>query len=121
MAVKKLDKKSVWQAAIYVPSNQGAAPVALRDESVTTHSRGLGSWLSGEVEGLNPDVMADDWRQKLDAIVDIAGSTAETHKGWHIDEMEIGLTLSAEGKLLFIAKASAQASVKIKLKRGPAV
>ncbi len=117
MTKRKAAGKSVWDAAILMPHGQAAPETTLGDESVVTHSKGLASWFSGDVKGVDPDIMADDWRQKLDSIVEIAGSTADSNKGWHIEEMEIGLTLSAEGKLLFIAKASAQASVKIKLKR----
>ena len=72
-----------------------------------------------EIKPVDQDAMAADWKEKLGRIVDIATSAAQTQdKAWHIDEIEIGLTLSAEGKLLFIAKAGAEASVKVTLKKG---
>jgi hypothetical protein len=71
-----------------------------------------------EIKPVDQDAMAADWKEKLGRIVDIATSAAQTQdKAWHIDEIEIGLTLSAEGKLLFIAKAGAEASVKVTLKK----
>lgn len=72
-----------------------------------------------EIKPVDQDAMEADWKEKLGRIVDIATSAAQTQdKAWHIDEIEIGLTLSAEGKLLFIAKAGAEASVKVTLKKG---
>lgn len=71
-----------------------------------------------DVEKIDPEDMAADWKRKLDHVVEVATSAAATKdKAWHIDEIEIGLTLSAKGELLFIAEAGIEASVKVTLKR----
>jgi hypothetical protein len=57
----------------------------------------------------------------LDTISGIVATVSEwsgaQSNRWGIDEVTFGLTLSAKGKLLFIAEASAQGSVQVKLKR----
>ena len=36
---------------------------------------------------------------------------------WQVDEVNVGLALSAEGKLLFIASAGVEGSIQVKLTR----
>ena len=121
MAKSKATKKPESDLQIWVPEKAhregGRSP--LTDPSVTTHA--IQPWTVEtffDIQDLDSKEMAADWKNKLDRIVDVATHAAQTQdKAWHIDEIEIGLTLSAKGKLLFIAEAGAEASVKVKLKK----
>lgn len=74
----------------------------------------------GEVVGRVVKVRADkfegQWKQTLDTLTDLGTAISNRASGWKIDEIEVGLTLSTKGELLFIAEASAAASIKLKLK-----
>ena len=122
LAKAKIDK--AWDIAILVPESRGLvrapsdASVQTHDDpSVETHSyKSFGS-IFGTEKPLDPDAMRADWESKLAGVVDMASSAAAKRKGWQIEEIEIGFTLSAEGKLLFIAKAGIAASVKVVMKK----
>ena len=121
MAKLKATKKpeSDLQIRAYRKSPSGGGRSPLTDPSVTTHA--IQPWTVEtffDIQDLDSKEMAADWKNKLDRIVDVATHAAQTQdKAWHIDEIEIGLTLSAKGKLLFIAEAGAEASVKVTLKK----
>jgi hypothetical protein len=83
------------------------------DESVQTHS--LRSFLFGQVEEADPQKMREQWQKTIELLMGLSSSMNEKGKGWTIEEVEVGLTLSVKGELLFIAEAGAEASVKIKL------
>lgn len=57
------------------------------------------------------------WVRTVDALMKLSSTIANRSKEWTIDEIEVGLTLSAKGELLFIAEAGAEASIKFTLKR----
>jgi len=107
-------RNSDWKASIYVPASR--APTSeVQDESVSLHS--IKSLIFGRVESVDPDAMKDQWQKTLDLLMGLSSSLSQKDKRWGIEEIEIGLTLSAKGELLFIAEAGAEASVKIKLVR----
>lgn len=113
-------KKKAQKLDILVPRKRAPAPRATPpDAHVRTDA--LPAWTAEaffDVEKVDSDHMAADWKRKLDGVVDVATSAAATKdKAWHIDEIEIGLTLSAKGELMFIAEAGIEASVKVTLKR----
>jgi hypothetical protein len=105
---------------ILVPRKRALAPRA-QPPDLHVRTDALPAWTVEavfDVEKVDPDHMAADWKRKLNTVVDVATSAAATKdKAWHIDEIEIGLTLSAKGELLFIAEAGLEASVKVTLKR----
>ena len=121
MAKSKERKKSEGDLQIWAPrkrpSAAGRSP--LIDPSATAYA--VQPWTVEtffDVQDLDSKEMAADWKDKLDRIVDVATHAAQSQdKAWRIDEIEIGLTLSAKGKLLFIAEAGAEASVKVTLKK----
>jgi hypothetical protein len=104
---------SDWKASIFVPGME--APAAEMDPSVETHS--IKSFVFGRVETVEPEAMKDQWEKTVGLLMGMTSSLDEKAKNWQIEEVEIGLTLSAKGELLFIAEAGAEASVKIKLAR----
>jgi Trypsin-co-occurring domain 1 len=107
-------RDSDWKASIFVPSTRAAAP-SVQDESVELHS--IRSLIFGRIESVDPDAMKDQWQKTLDLLMGLSSSLSQKDKRWAVEEVEIGLTLSAKGELLFIAEAGAEASVKIKLVR----
>jgi hypothetical protein len=114
----KTKKRSAWDTAILVAADSIGEKAATADPSVDTHSK---PWTVenhfGVEKSLDPAAMKADWQEKLAGIIDMASAAAEKKKGWQIEEIEIGMAVSAEGKLLFIAKAGFEASVKVMLKR----
>jgi hypothetical protein len=58
------------------------------------------------------------WNETISGIVGAVNQWTSAESGpWQISEVNFGLTVGAEGKLLFIAGASAEASVEVKLTR----
>lgn len=70
----------------------------------------------GGVTKVSARVMTQ-WEQTLTRLVQMGSKITSASEEWRAEEIEIGFTLSAEGELSFIAKAGAQASVTVKLKR----
>ena len=120
MTKSKAPKKSQGNFEILVPRRGAPTTGAdIIEDAVKTHA--IRSWTAEElfdVKKVDPKDMGADWQEKLDRIVDVAtNAAAKKDKAWHIDEIEIGLTLSAKGELLFIAEAGVEATVKVVLKR----
>ena len=61
--------------------------------------------------------LKEQWQKTVSLLMGMTASLDEKAKGWRIEEVEVGLTLSAKGELLFIAEAGAEGSVKVKLAR----
>lgn len=100
-----------WQMSILV-SEMAAAP-ASRPADKSLLKRLLGR------EIRVPAVSATgQWSETISGIVAAVNQWTLAEAGaWQISEVNFGLTLGAEGKLLFIAGASAEASVEVKLTR----
>lgn len=69
------------------------------------------------LKSLSGDEFMQSWRDTVGAVAKLAESADSGSTHWAIDRLEIDLTISAEGKLVFIAEASAAASVKLTLRR----
>ncbi|MBX6359892.1 CU044_2847 family protein [Pseudacidobacterium ailaaui] len=93
---------------------QGPAPVA-RPGTVQLHS--FGSVMDKVFGRTVQDVKADFDKvsAQLDAI--LAGAFAKVTSGMKMDEVEISLGFTGEGKLAFIAQAGVEASVKVTFRR----
>src|SRR6185437_5372971 len=98
----KTKDKGDWKASIFVPAAAARAQVD-EDPSVQTHS--IKSFIFGRVETFEPDQMKDQWQRTVEMLMGMTSSLDEKAKGWHVEEVEVGLTLSAKGELLFIAEA----------------
>lgn len=109
------ETESDWKALVFVPGSRPATAPPVQEEAVQLHS--IRSFLFGRVEDADPASMRDQWQRTLDLVMDLGSSLSRKDKAWEVGEIEIGLTLSAKGELLFIAEAGAEASVKIKLVR----
>jgi hypothetical protein len=101
---------------IYVPATV-RAEAALPDDEAETHAlRATIGDAIGKVSTVRVDDVQDQWNSTLDTLINLSSDIATRAEAWKIEEIEVGLTLSAKGELLFIAEAGAEASIKITLK-----
>lgn len=105
-----------FEISIFVPEGDTAAP-PLVDPSVDHHS--IRDWASGlgRVAKVGAGQVQEQWTRTIDTLMQLSSTAAAHSKEWSIEEIEVGLTLSAKGELLFIAEAGAEASIKLKLTR----
>lgn len=105
-----------YEIAIFVPQND-AAPVLPPDRSVEHHS--IRDWVPGlgRVARVSAGEIQEQWGRTVDTLMKLSSTIAARSTEWSIEEIEVGLTLSAKGELLFIAEAGAEASIKFTLKR----
>lgn len=110
------DKHPDWEIQIYVP--QTAVTQAPSDDAVTTQSI-RSFFMGGSVEAVDGAALQKQWKKMVDDLLRLTSAVGSATNDWTLDSIEIGLTLSAKGELLFIAEAGAEASVKMALKRKP--
>ena len=116
-----------WELTLLVPApkheGEGVEEIATGPQtklhSTELHATGVISWFFGaKEEPVNSGEVKQQWLDTISGIVATVSEWSEAQSNrWGIDEVTFGLTLSAKGKLLFIAEASAQGSVQVKLKR----
>jgi hypothetical protein len=104
-----------WTISIFLPEPQ--VTVEAPDESVDKHSIRDLMPRFGRVAEVDGRSVEAQWRKTVDTLMRLSSSISERTKDWRIDEVEVGLTLSAKGELLFIAEAGAEASIKFVLKK----
>ncbi|MGN7967845.1 Pepco domain-containing protein [Microbacterium sp. 22296] len=105
-----------WTVQIYVPS---PAASGTSDEQGAGRASGLRD-RGGRVVDASVEALRENWHETVQKLVEIGDGIDDAESAWGVAEIEIGLTLSAKGQLLFIAEAGAEASVKITLtRRGP--
>lgn len=109
------DEKSDWTITIFVPEGEAAPAEGREDDPAKEHSL---AWLTGGREAkVDAKSVKDQWAETIQAVLGLGASVTDQQQGWRVDEIEVGLTLSAKGKLMFIAEAGAEASIKLKLVR----
>lgn len=108
-----------WQLSIFIP--EGEAAVIEEIDPMENHGiRDLIPRLR-RVAKVGAVEVQEQWARTVDTLMKLSSTIADQSKDWSIDEIEVGLTLSAKGELLFIAEAGAEASIKFTLKRRPVV
>ncbi|HEY9132036.1 MAG TPA: hypothetical protein VIM98_09795 [Dyella sp.] len=107
------DKDS--EILIYVPDAPLAPPILPPDQA-EEHSLGSIAASFRRVVTVRAEDVRDQWNRTLDTVMGLSAAIAQRSNNWKIDEIEVGLTLSAKGELLFIAEAGAEASIKFTLK-----
>jgi hypothetical protein len=60
---------------------------------------------------------SDDLRRQLDELVASLGPVMDGDGKLGLSSLEVGLTLSAEGKVAFLAKAGLEATITLKFER----
>lgn len=113
-----------WTVGIYVAESDLEVARGVSEENgahdenaVRRDSKPLRLSPAGKVVEVPLSALQESWAQTADMLAVLGDSVDEKSPTWGIDSIEVGLTLGAEGQLFWIAKASAQASVKFTLKR----
>jgi len=113
-----------WTLTILVPAAKGEEDQVRRGQqtdlhATELHTKGFIGWVfGGEEQPVKASDVAGQWKETISGIVSTVGEWTKAQADqWQVDEVTFGLTLSAKGRLMFIAEASAQGSVQVKLKR----
>lgn len=130
MPAKKSAKQSTaknakWTIDVIAPKARADdhAEESVADASGVRHSGGSALsrwWGDNEILPIDGDALQAEWDKTMSSVLSLANSAGSKLGSWKIDEISVGLTLSAKGKLLFIAEAGAQASFTVKLKNSAA-
>jgi len=106
-----------WKIAIFVPEAAATGVSSERPDPARDHVslRALNPF--ARIEEVPAKPLREQWAETIAAVMDLGAAARERADEWTVDEIEVGLTLSAKGKLLFIAEAGAEASIKLKLVR----
>ena len=82
------------------------------------HVRVPGFGRAKEVQ-VTPQQLEDFWEKKVVALTNTLGAAQAKHetKGFRVDEISFGLGIGAKGGVLFVAEASIEATISVKLKR----
>jgi|GEM_PF-1416883 len=108
--------ETAWQLSIFVPGGAESGDAPLPDEAVRTHALKDHFPLFGQVKKVPAKSVETQWRQTLETLMTLTTVSPDSDR-WTLEQIEVGLTLSAKGELLFIAEAGAEASIKLTLKR----
>jgi hypothetical protein len=110
------ESRQDWEISIFVPEDKTAVEVP-PDDAVEEHM--LRDLLPGakRVTRVGATEVKAQWERTVDTLMKLSSAIAHRSNEWTIEEIKIGLTLSAKGELLFIAEAGAEASINLTLKR----
>ncbi|MDQ1083866.1 MULTISPECIES: hypothetical protein [Microbacterium] len=107
-----------WTVQIFVPSPAAGSPDRSAEDGDVPRVRTPGVHHSGSrVVDASVESLRENWRDTVQKLVEIGDGVQDAESGWGVSKIEVGLTLSAKGHLLFIAEAGAEASVRITLTR----
>jgi hypothetical protein len=89
-------------------------------EAFQPQAERLGGLFHKEDAEFDFGALNDEWKQRI-AQVNALGATADEAtiegSGFRLTEIDLGLTITAEGHLAFVASASAQATIQLKFTR----
>jgi len=112
-----MSENNDYEFLIYVPNaSNSVAEGEFPPDEVEQHALETIKSVFRGVIGIRVEDVEQQWNHTLDTVMRMQAAVAKRTGDWQIDEMEVGLTLSAKGQLLFIAEGGAEASIKIKLK-----
>lgn len=115
------DTADNWAVQILAPQESDATFRSPDDGGpVERHSAPVASRRGERVVNASVEAIKANWNDTVRKLTEIGEGLDSGSSGWGVSQIEVGLTLSATGQLLFIAEASAEASVKITLTRRPA-
>ncbi len=111
-----------WNVRIFVPAEPGVPFSGMhgyRDRGVPQAKASDARGRADRVVDASVESLRENWRETVAKLVEIGNGVDDGASEWGVSQIEVGLTLSATGQLLFIAQAGAEASVKITLTRRP--
>ncbi len=112
-------KSPSWEVQLFVPTEFDLVDQDIDEDDVVEKHSLKGFFSGGAVKVVDGEAMKKQWKKTIDDMLALTSSMTGAQSEWSLDGIEIGLTLSAKGELLFIAEAGAEASVKLTLKRKP--
>ena len=112
------DAKDDWTVQILAPDLPDPSAAFREDSGRYSLSGPLRQ--GGRVVDASVDAIKANWQETIQKLAEIGDGIDDDSAGWGVSQIEVGLTLSAKGQLLFIAEGSAEASVKITLTPRPA-
>lgn len=101
----------------YVSDSSSPAGAETRTPGGTAQARSL---FGSQSKDLDFDQVKKDWSERIEqvhALAQVADSGAASSAGFKLSEIDLGLTITAEGRLAFIASASASAMIQVKFTR----
>ncbi len=105
-----------WAISIFV--SDGDAAESLPQDPAVRHDSSMHGFLGfKKVVKVGAAEVQQQWTRTVDTLMKLSSTIADHAADWTIDEIEVGMTLSAKGELLFIAEAGAEASIKFVLKK----
>ena len=103
---------------LYVPTSLSVGePEFELEDAVTLHSLNIRGSRESRVVDVVASGLREQWDGTIETMIALGDAVAKKSTGWDVDQIEIGLTLSAKGQLLLIAEAGAEASITVTLKR----
>jgi hypothetical protein len=107
------DDSGIFRVVVDTPATASGELPPQGDDEFEAQSGLLHALFQREAKDLDFDKVKEDWKQKLaqvDALADLANSSPNAKAGLKLSEIELGLTITAEGHLAFIAPASESCS-----------
>jgi hypothetical protein len=108
---------------VMVDTGEGGDPNALPPNPEDTFQPQAGflrALFHKEEKEFDFDALNHEWKQRVDQ-VNALGETADKSttqtSGFRLTEIDLGLTVTAEGHLAFVASASASATIQLKFTR----
>lgn len=111
------ESKDDWTVQILAPEPPVPSTEYRTGRPFNEYSLSGPSRRGGRVVDASVDAIKANWQETIQKLAEIGDGIDDDAAGWGVSQIEVGLTLSAKGQLLFIAEASAEASVKITLTR----
>lgn len=102
--------------SIFVPEPAHVVATLPRDEAEHHALTKTIGEVIGKVATVSAGSVQNQWNDTIDTLLDLGSAISQRAEAWKIEGIEVGLTLSAKGELLFIAEAGAEASIKVTLK-----
>ena len=114
------DDTNTFRVVIDTPT--GGAPALPPNEGDAFEAQAgvLQAIFHRESKDLDFDKVKDEWKQRLqqvDGLAEVADTNRDAKTGLRLTEIELGLTITAEGHLAFIASASASATLTVHFSR----
>lgn len=106
-----------WTVEILAPAPDNRSLWAREVEGIGEERESAANQRGARVFTESVDTIKKNWHQTVQKLTEIGDGIDNGSSEWGVSQIEVGLTLSATGQLLFIAEASAEASVKITLTR----
>ena len=104
--------KTDWTMSILV------APEAPPTQAKARTKGFLSSIFGGKEVEVPAATVTSQWSETISGLMATVNGWEDVAAGrWQVEEVNVGLTLSAEGKLLFIASAGIEGSIQVKLTR----